>query len=127
MIIDQDAEECPESLRLDVEIAGGPDQTGEVGFRKREEAPGCQATCSLEIGNGTFDVGPAGVLREDGADADFKGSFTGPPVLMAKVGVEEVVRLPERVVAMQVGPNRRRAMGCVLQAQGFWFPLTTRA
>lgn len=93
--LDQDAEERAESLRLDVEIAGRPDQAGEVGFGNCEEAPRSQATGSFEIGNGSFDVGPAGVLRENGADADFKGSFTGPPLLMSKVRVEEVVGLPE--------------------------------
>ncbi len=36
---------------------------------------------TLYIVNGLFDIGPIGVLRQDGAHRDFKGTVTRPPVL----------------------------------------------
>ena len=48
--------------------------------------------CVAQIADGAFYVGPGSVLREDGADDNFKAGAARPPVLGA-MGCEERVKI----------------------------------
>jgi len=69
--------------------------------------------CFAEIANGTLDVGPGCILREDGTDDDFETAATGPPVLRA-MGMEKyVVRGTQEGGSLRIGCWRRKWDGRV--------------
>lgn len=69
---------------------------------------GSEEFFAAEIFDGGGDVGPAGVLDEDGADDDFKGSAAGPPMLGAVSGEEGVVIGEEGGVGGNIGGRGER-------------------
>ena len=81
--------EALEGFGLLAEVAGRAEQRGQpVRERIPRIAVGRQQAGSAQIANGAFDVGPGGVLREDGANDDFEAGAAGPPMLRA-VGREK--------------------------------------
>ncbi len=69
-----------ESFGLLPEVTGGAECGFEGGGIDIEEGLGRKEVLVFEVLDGSFDVGPGGVLGEDGADGDFEGAVAGPPV-----------------------------------------------
>ncbi len=87
----EEAHEGFQSFGLLAEIARGADQRSEASGGDAFEGERSQKAFTAKIGDGAFDVGPRGVLGEDGADDDFEGGTGRPPVLWAEVVEEGLV------------------------------------
>jgi hypothetical protein len=68
-----------QALRLEVVAAGGPDHFGQASDVDVPDALRVEELPALEVGDRLLDVGPGGVLGEDGADDDLEGGVRGPP------------------------------------------------
>jgi hypothetical protein len=84
-----------QALRLEVVVAGGPDDLGEATDVDVADALGIEQLRALEVVDGLLDVGPGGVLGEDGADDDLEGGIRGPPPPRA-VAPQEDVEVPRK-------------------------------
>ena len=93
-LFDQNAEKRAESPGLHIEITGRSNQSREFPFGQGEEFSRFQHARGFETGDGALDIGPTGVLGEDGADADLKRGFTRPPVLVAETFTHQRVGSP---------------------------------
>lgn len=87
--------ECFQTLGFLAEIAGGTDQLFELAEWHAANAADGEESSSSQVGQGVFDIGPRGILREVGAHDDFKWRFAGPPVLGP----------PGAVKGLEVGAN----------------------
>jgi hypothetical protein len=121
MLMNEGVKEGSEAPGFDVEVTGGPDEPGEPGLGKGEKAVRIKEMGGFEIGDGAFDVGPVGILGEDGADTDLEGGIAGPPVLVSEVcaeqgidagqaGVDTIGRCGRSVHHAGAGLNSRRAV-----------------
>lgn len=79
--VHEEGDECLQAAGLDVEIAGGPDESREATRRHAVDGERIQCSGCLEVCDGALDVGPGCILGEDRANADLEGSIAGPPVL----------------------------------------------
>jgi hypothetical protein len=70
---------------------GRPDKNAEFGFGYFSQASDGKDAACFEIGDGTLDTFPGGVLGEVGADDDLECGFCGPPLLRAETSNETVV------------------------------------
>lgn len=52
---------------------------------------GSEQFFTAQGGNGALDVGPTGVLSEDGADDDLEAGLAGPPELRAMSAEQSVI------------------------------------
>jgi hypothetical protein len=120
MVVDQDLKEGSEPSRLDVEIASRPEQAREFSFRQGEEKARSEAAGSFEIGDGALNIGPVGVLRENGSNADFEGRVARPPVLMAKVGADQAIGMAKGFHAVWRLSNRNIHLWCGTAGSGSW-------
>jgi hypothetical protein len=71
--------------------SGRPNQIGELGFFKAEQAGRSQKSLCAEAVDSQFDLSPIGVLDEDRANADFQRAVAGPPALMAEMCQQELI------------------------------------
>jgi len=78
---------------LDVEIARRPDELGESLVIQLMEPLRGQEMGLFEIGNGLFDIGPVGILGQDGPDTDLKRGLPRPPVLGTHRFIEMMINL----------------------------------
>ena len=101
------------SFRFLPVIAGGAKEFRKL--HKMDAAHGAcgQYACFAEIANGTLDVGPGCILREDGTDDDFETAATGPPVLRAMSIEECAVRGTQEGGSLRIGCWRRKWDGRV--------------
>jgi len=101
------AKEANEGLEFPsflAEIAGGADELSESREGNAFDGRGGEELFAAEPGEGALDVGPSGVLGEDGADDDFETGPAGPPVLRA-MGGEERVEVVRNWRAAPTGPE----------------------
>ena len=84
------------------EIARGADEVGKFWFGELFEGLGGKKLVAAQFAEGALDVGPAGILREDGSDDHFEAGAGGPPMLRS-VGLEESL-----VVVLEDGESGRR-------------------
>lgn len=78
------AEKANESLQLSCllpKVAGRADQTSQMPERNLFDRSGRKEFFAAKRGDGPLNVGPTGVLGQDGADDDFKAGAAGPPML----------------------------------------------
>ena len=109
-----DAKKCDEGFELAsflAEVAGRADQRGEAGERNAFDRGGSEQAFEAKIGDGAFDVGPAGVLGENSADDDFETSAAGPPELGAVGGQHGFEVRSELVIDGGVRVRVRRKAG----------------
>jgi len=103
VLFEKPGDEVFETFGFYVEIAGGSDQFGELVVWDGSDGFGIEAAADFEVADRFFDVGPAGVLSEDGADDDFKRRFAGPPALRSETVVEAVVDVDESLSNHGIG------------------------
>jgi len=78
-VVHDQGDEVLDSFRLDIEIAGGFDEGGELCVVERMEGLEVEHFMGLKVGDGLFHVAPGGILGEDRTDHDFEGALAGPP------------------------------------------------
>jgi len=96
MLLSEKADEGFQLFRFLAEVAGRANELGEFGEWDYFDGAGREELRTAEVGDGRFDVGPCGVLDQDGADDDLEAGAAGPPVLRAVGGEESVVVGAER-------------------------------
>jgi len=74
------------------EVAGGPEKLRQPRGANASDGLRREQARSAQITNGALDVGPRSILREDGADNNFKAAAARPPMLGA-MGCEERVKI----------------------------------
>jgi hypothetical protein len=93
---DEHPEEVAQPPGLDVEVAGRPDELGQLPLRQGKQRAGFQHARAFEIGDGLLDIGPGGVLRENGSDGHFERRLARPPAQVTVVTVHEFIGTAER-------------------------------
>jgi len=74
------------------EVAGGAEKLRQSRVANASDGLRREHAGSAQVANGALDVGPRSILREDGADNNFKAAAARPPMLRA-VGREERVKI----------------------------------
>ena len=95
VFFDEPADEVFEAFGFDVVVACGANGFGEFEEAGVLDGLGGEEVSFFEAVDGAFDVGPVGVLGEDGADENLEGGIGGPPVLRAVVIEEGMVEVEE--------------------------------
>ena len=98
------------------EVAGRANQRGEAAQGNAFQSERSEQTPAAEIGDGALDVGPGGILGEDGADDNFEGRFCRPPILRAEGVKKRLVIQRQRICTRE---SRRGALGCFLPRKNF--------
>lgn len=93
---DDHLQEILQAKGFDIKIAGRPDQFGKDLQRDGRKAGKGEKSCCLQIGNSLFNIGPTGVLGEDGTNSDLERTVARPPVLRAEAGQQLVVDFYQR-------------------------------
>ncbi|CAK0782259.1 hypothetical protein CCP4SC76_8250002 [Gammaproteobacteria bacterium] len=85
-------------LGFQIKITSRTDQRREVSGRQHpHRLDAFQIAAGLEGRNRAFDIGPGGILRQDGTNRDLKRGIPGPPVLRAIRNQQDVEDLPEKI------------------------------
>lgn len=87
----KEADEGFEFFRFLAEIAGRPNQASKTRERDAFKGKRSQQAFAAEIRDCALDIRPRSVLRQDGADDDFEGCASGPPVLRAEVAGQSFI------------------------------------
>jgi hypothetical protein len=91
VLADQHFEKSAEPAGFHPEKAGRAYEVRQLGLGEFEQSAGFEEMARAEVLEGPLDIGPAGILSEDRADADFERSFTRPPSLMTEVAPQQFV------------------------------------
>ncbi len=85
-------QKCLEAFCLHIEISCGANQLSKIAIGQGKHGFAGQPLCLFQVGNGSFDIGPVGVLGEDGADCYFKRGLSRPPMLGTKCSKKPVIQ-----------------------------------
>ncbi len=97
VFLNQRVKERLEPPGLDAGASGRADKSGQLLVGETVEMVRIERAGVFELGESRLDVGPLGVLGENGAEADFDGRAGRPPLLVALLPAHEVVCAPERL------------------------------
>ena len=100
---------CFERRRLASVKAAGTNESLQMFKRDRTEPIEAQGSGGSKVGKRTFDGFPCGVLGEIGADHDFKGSLSGPPVLWAISPNKQIVHAAQALGRRSPGLHGRES------------------
>jgi len=106
MAIAEEENEFLQLARLLPEISGGPNQSGETSDGNPLDGSRGEKVFVAKGGDGAFDVGPGGVLGQDGSGDDLETRSTRPPVLRPE-GAEEHLVI-DRKLGKGCGCGRRK-------------------
>ena len=90
--IEQPLDKRPQPACLDVEVAGWANQLRQHGGRGRPQRAGRQPPRSPQVRDRALDIGPGGMLREDGADDRLERRARRPPALRSPAREQGVVQ-----------------------------------
>ena len=105
VLVHQGIEECLEAPGFDPWTSGGADERGEFIHPEGLERAGVEGDARFQLGQGAFHVGPLGILREDGAEANLERGASGPPLLVtlplphARVGLPQDGQIASRATS----------------------------
>lgn len=120
-VLDEHPEEIAQPPGLDVEVAGWADEIGQLHCRQGEQRLRFQHVRTFQIGDGLLDVGPGGVLRENGPDRHFERRFARPPAKMAVMTMHELVgptKLASATHGGRISGTAADAKVCLLESRG---------